>query len=61
MILLSHFDAGKEFPHRICAMNDDGTIQYTAISRDSAGAIRMMSRHIDRTEEEIREMLEGKA
>jgi hypothetical protein len=61
MILISHFDETKEWPHRLCAMNDDGRIRYTAISRDMSGAIRMMARHIDRTEEEIRTMLEGKA
>jgi DNA-binding GntR family transcriptional regulator len=60
MIMLAYFDEGKEWPHRLCAMNDDGTIKYSVISRDMPGAIKMMARHIDRTEEEITTMLRGK-
>ena len=60
MILISHFDETKEWPHRLCDMNDDGSTRYAAISRDMPGAIRMMARHIDRTEEEIAAMLGGK-
>ena len=60
MILIMHHDDCKEFPVRLAAMKDDGSPIYTVMSRDEAGAIRMMSRHIDRTEEEIMNMLEGK-
>ena len=61
MILLSYFDPDKEWPHRLAAMNDDGSLKYTVASVDRAGAIRMMARHIDRTEEEIsRRLKEGK-
>ena len=61
MILLAYFDAEKEWPHRLCAMNDDGSVKYTVASRDMPGAIKMMSRHIDRTEEEIARMLGSKS
>jgi hypothetical protein len=61
MMLLMHHDPDKEFPHRLAAMRDDGSEIYSAISRDRKGAIRMMSRHIDRTESEINSMLGGMA
>ena len=57
MMLLMYHDENKEFPHRLDAMGDDGSIIYSVISRDKPGAIRMMARHIDRTEDEIRLML----
>jgi len=57
MMLLMYHDERKEFPCRLAAMNDDGSMIYSTISRDDAGAIRMMSRHVDRTEDEIRKML----
>jgi DNA-binding GntR family transcriptional regulator len=57
MILIMHNDPSKEFPYRLAAMKDDGSEIYSVISQDADGAIRMMARHIDRTEEEIRKML----
>ena len=50
-------DNAKEWPHRICAMKDNGDIIYSVIGIDIAGNIRMLSMHIDRTPEEIYTML----
>ena len=45
------------FAEKNCAMKDDGSIIYSVIGIDITGNIRMLSRHIDKTPEEIYTML----